>query len=221
MDWSRPIDGYCERLGPGLWAEPLNAVTNIAFLIAAYLAWRMIRRDPVGIAHLLTLILALIGIGSGLFHTFATSGTALADTLPILAFILVYVFAASRDFLGWSTPLAAVAVLGVFPYAAGMTWAILQVVPGLGGSAAYASVDLLIWFYAALILRRDPAVARNLATGAAILAVSITARALDEPLCALNPVGSHFLWHVLNAVMLFWMIRTWRAHRLAKAARGG
>jgi hypothetical protein len=26
-----PIDAYCERLGPGLWAEPLNALTNLAF----------------------------------------------------------------------------------------------------------------------------------------------------------------------------------------------
>lgn len=221
MDLGRQIDGYCERLGPGLWEEPLNAVTNVAFLIAAVLAWRMIRRDPVGVAHGLTAILGLIGIGSGLFHTFATSGTALADTLPILLFILVYVFAASRDFLGWPPSLAGAAVLGVFPWVGGVTWAILQIAPALGGSAAYASVDLLIWLYAGLLARRDPRTARDLGLGAAILAVSITARALDEPLCAINPVGSHFLWHILNAVMLFWMIRTWRAHHLAKAGQGG
>lgn len=221
MDLTRQIDGYCERLGPGLWAEPLNALTNIAFLVAAWAAWRMIRREPLGIAHLLTAILGLIGIGSGLFHTFATAGTALADTLPILFYILVYVFAASRDFLGWPAAMAAVAVLGFFPFAAGATWAILQAVPALGESAAYASVDLLIWLYALILTRRDPDVARNLAIGAAILAVSITARALDEPLCRVNPVGSHFLWHVLNAAMLFWMIRTWRGHMLAKVSQGG
>jgi hypothetical protein len=221
VDLTRKIDGYCERLGPGLWAEPLNALTNIAFLVAAWAAWRMIRREPLGIAHLLTAILGLIGIGSGLFHTFATAGTALADTLPILFYILVYVFAASRDFLGLPAAMAAVAVLGFFPFAAGATWAILQAVPALGESAAYASVDLLIWLYALILTRRDPDVARNLAIGAAILAVSITARALDEPLCRVNPVGSHFLWHVLNAAMLFWMIRTWLGHMLAKVSQGG
>jgi hypothetical protein len=221
MDLTRQIGGYCERLGPGLWAEPLNAVTNLAFLLAAWAAWRMIRRDPVGIAHVLTAILALIGIGSGLFHTFATTGTAMADTLPILLFILVYVFAASRDFLGWPASLSGVAVLGVFPWVGGVTWAILQIAPGLGGSAAYASVDLLIWLYAGLLARRDPAVACNLAIGAAILAVSITARALDEPLCGINPIGTHFLWHILNATMLLWMIRTWRVHHLAKVGLGG
>ena len=43
-EWTgqRPVDDYCERLGPGLWAEPLNLVTNLAFLIAAIL-WRRCR----------------------------------------------------------------------------------------------------------------------------------------------------------------------------------
>ncbi|MBU2665239.1 hypothetical protein KOI35_17180 [Actinoplanes bogorensis] len=31
------MDAYCERLGPGLGGEPLNAVSNAAFLIAAVL----------------------------------------------------------------------------------------------------------------------------------------------------------------------------------------
>lgn len=221
MDLTRQIDAYCERLGPGLWAEPVNAITNVAFLIAAWFAWRMIRHDRFGVAHVLTAILVMIGIGSGLFHTFATAGTAMADTLPILLFILVYVFAASRDFLNWSVPLAVVAVVGFFPYAVGATWAVLQIAPGLGGSAAYASVAGLIAIYGAILARREPKVARNLAIGAAVLAVSITARALDEPLCRVNPVGSHFLWHVLNAVILFWMIRTWRGHMLAKVRQGG
>ncbi|MCB1366417.1 MAG: ceramidase domain-containing protein [Rhodobacteraceae bacterium] len=221
MDWTQQVDGYCERLDPGLWAEPLNAVTNLAFLIAAFAAWRLVRHDGLPLAKLLVLILTLIGIGSGLFHTFATIWASLADTLPILAFILVFVFAASRDFLDWPPKFAVVAVIGVFPWAAGVSWALLQVMPGLGASAVYASVDLLIWLYVAMLLRRAPDTARALAIGAALLAVSITARALDMPFCAENPVGSHFLWHVLNAAMLFWMIRSYRGHMLAKAVQGG
>jgi hypothetical protein len=33
------VDGYCERVAPGLWGEPLNAVSNIAFLVAAVAVW--------------------------------------------------------------------------------------------------------------------------------------------------------------------------------------
>jgi len=39
------IDLYCERLGPGLWAEPLNALTNLAFLLTALASWQLARRS--------------------------------------------------------------------------------------------------------------------------------------------------------------------------------
>lgn len=34
-DLCRAIDHYCERTGPGLWAEPVNALTNLAFPLGA------------------------------------------------------------------------------------------------------------------------------------------------------------------------------------------
>ena len=38
------FDSYCERAGEiGLWAEPLNAITNIAFLLAAYHCYKLWR----------------------------------------------------------------------------------------------------------------------------------------------------------------------------------
>jgi hypothetical protein len=35
VNWSTPIDLYCERTDASFWAEPANALTNAAFLIAA------------------------------------------------------------------------------------------------------------------------------------------------------------------------------------------
>ena len=32
------IDIYCERVGPEFWSEPVNAVTNGAFIIAGIVA---------------------------------------------------------------------------------------------------------------------------------------------------------------------------------------
>ena len=43
--WSTPIDLYCERVTVSFWAEPLNALSNIAFLIAAYAALDLWRRE--------------------------------------------------------------------------------------------------------------------------------------------------------------------------------
>jgi len=37
---------------------------------------------------------------------------------------------------------------------------------------------------------------------AGVFAVSLTLRTVDEPLCAQWPIGTHFLWHCLNATVL-------------------
>lgn len=214
MDWTAAVDGYCERLGPAFWAEPLNAATNAAFLIAALvMAWRL-RGAHLHLANILVGILAVIGIGSFLFHTFATRWAGLADTLPILAFILAYIFAATRDYFGVSSWIAALAVVAFFPFAA-LTVPLFGLIPGLGSSAGYAPVPLLILGYAAALRRRAPATARNMGIAGVLLVVSLTFRTLDEPLCAVWPIGTHFLWHILNGILLGWLIETYRRHMLA------
>jgi multisubunit Na+/H+ antiporter MnhB subunit len=89
---------------------------------------------------------------------------------------------------------------------------VFVMIPGLGATAGYAPVPALILLYAALLHRRAPDTSRGLAIGSGILIVSLTARTLDQPLCPHLPFGTHFLWHILNAVMLGWMIEVYRSH---------
>ena len=126
---------YCERAGSAdQWAEPLNALTNLAFLVAAVaVGWRLQRTPGLSWRNgwdlwLLTGLLAAIGIGSGLWHSFATS---------------------------W----------GLF-------------------------------------------------------AVSSAFRTLDAAVCSLVPLGTHFLWHLLNALVLFLLLDSLRQRgRYASVAR--
>ncbi|MCO8144534.1 ceramidase [Rhodovulum tesquicola] len=209
MDWMAQVDAYCERTDLGYWSEPVNAVTNAAFLVAAAVMWR--RTGGLALGRALCVVLAVIGVGSFLFHTHATLWAAMADVLPILGFILLYLFAAHRDFWGLG-PWPALGLTALFlPYAAGTGWLFGQL-GFLGSSAGYAPVALLILSHAGLLARRAPATARGLALGGGLLVVSLTFRTLDEPLCAVLPLGTHFLWHVLNAVMLGWMIEVYRRH---------
>lgn len=217
MGWTEQVDGYCERLGPGLWAEPLNAVTNLAFLVAALWVWR--RSGGLGPVRVLAGLLFVIGLGSGLFHTLATRWAGVADVLPILGYILAYVFFANRYFWGLSVLWSGVGTAMFVPYAAA-TVPLFAMVPGLGGSAGYAPVPLLIFVYAVALRRRLPTVARGLAIGAAILCLSILFRSLDAPLCAAFPMGTHLFWHLLNAVMLGWMAEVLRRHLAAGRAQG-
>ena len=51
-----------------------------------------------------------------------------------------------------------------------------------------------------------------------ILVVSLFFRTVDEPLCRDFPLGTHFMWHMLNGLMLGWMIEVYRRLRLGKHA---
>ncbi|WP_299588485.1 ceramidase domain-containing protein [uncultured Tateyamaria sp.] len=209
MELLRQIDGYCERVGPDYWAEPVNALTNAAFVLVALWMWR--RSAGVPLARVLSVVLGLIGIGSYLFHTHAQVWSAIADVAPIGAFILIYIFAINRDVWGMRTVWAVGATALFVPYAA-LTIPLFQYLPVLGVSAGYVPVPVLILIYAVLLWRRAPRLARGFVIGATILLVSLTARSVDEALCTQLPLGTHFLWHILNAVMLGWMIEVYRRY---------
>jgi hypothetical protein len=63
-----------------------------------------------------------------------------------------------------------------------------------------------------------PDTALGLAMGATLLILSILFRSIDLPLCSGWPLGTHFMWHILNALMLGWMIEVYRRHMLRSAA---
>ena len=46
----RQFDAYCERADFTFWSEPVNALTNMAFLIAALVMWRWVRRQRMPLA---------------------------------------------------------------------------------------------------------------------------------------------------------------------------
>lgn len=220
MDWTAQVDAYCERLGPTFWAEPVNAVTNAAFVVAALWMWGRLNDLPrfgeAALARALTVVLGAIGVGSFLFHTFATRWAALADVAPIALFVLIYIYAANRHYWQLRPRWAGLATFGFFPYAA-LTVPVFAYIPVLGVSAAYMPVPVMILAYAFALRMRLPEVARGLATGGGILLVSLLFRSLDMPMCETVPFGMHFMWHLLNGVMLGWMIEVLRRHLVQQA----
>jgi|SRR6056297_811192 len=219
VEWTRYIDAYCERTDPSYWSEPVNAATNAAFLIAAFVMWRRTKGLDLLFAPGLIAVLALIGIGSYLFHTYAQVWSALADTTPILMFILLYVFVATRRFLDMPTWIALGVTVLFVPYGAAVG-ALFATMPFFEVSSFYWPVPVLILVYAALLVFRKPVTARGLAIGAVVLIVSLVFRSIDETVCETVPLGTHFMWHILNAIMLGWMIEVYRRHELG-ADQGG
>jgi hypothetical protein len=200
MSWSQPVDLYCERTDPSLWAEPLNALSNAAFLIAAALAlvrWRRSERDLFVLA--LIGVVALIGAGSFAFHTLATRGAALLDVIPIAGFVYGYLWLALVRFLAVRR-FTALAILAAFVLA---SQAFSSALPRgfLNGSGHY--LPALAAMLAIGLVLRAGRVRRQILAATGMFAVSLALRTADLPACAAFPLGTHFVWHLLNAAVLF------------------
>lgn len=202
MDWGAYVDNCCERVAPGPWGEPLNTVTNLAFLVAAVLVWR----QACGAAgpRVLAVLLGVIFLASTAFHALATRWAGMADSLAILVFILAYVVVFARAFLGlrWSRAWLAAPVFLAFT--AGVTAAFAPL--GFGG-ASYVGPLLGLFVLAGLLaMSGDDDVRRHwprFALTGGLFGVSLTLRTADHTVCGTFPAGTHFLWHLLNACVLY------------------
>lgn len=226
MPWSDQIFRYCERgADPSFWAEPLNAATNAAFIVAGLAALAQIARKPAEVRSiaetLLALLVLVIGAGSFLFHTYATRWAAIADTGPIGLFMLAYLAYALRVLLrlSWLTTAA-----GIVLFIAALKFAgdiecrpgLLSVTaaargPCLNGTAGYLPAFLAMFGIGlVLAVQRHPAW-RTLLPAALVFLVSMVFRTVDLEVCALTRMlgkvrGTHFLWHLLNATMLYLLL---------------
>ena len=223
MAWSDQVFSYCERGGdPSFWAEPLNAVSNGAFIIAGLVAaWqlaRSARADRALFEWCLVLLVLVIGTGSFLFHTYATQWAILADTIPISLFMLAYLGFALRRFVGlpWiGVALALLLFYAAIQFAQGLHCSneLLPVTRAAGkrcfnGTLGYApAFAALLLVGGVLLWQRHPA-ARYLLAAGLVFFVSMVFRTIDFEVCGLTrfagrALGTHFLWHILNATTLY------------------
>lgn len=216
MSWTRQVDVYCERTDLAFWAEPVNALTNLAFIAAAALLWReqSAARRAVGAQdRVLAGLIAAVGVASFLFHTLATEWARHADTLTILAFAayFLYLFLRRAVRLGMAAALA----LAVAFAAASCAFPQLVSAGPARGSAGYLPYLAALVAMAAYLRARGTASDRDSARvflgTTALFLVALALRTVDAALCPQFPLGTHFVWHLLNAVVL---------HRLARELGG-
>lgn len=198
------VDGYCERTAPGLFNEPLNAVSNLGFILVAVILWRLARRHGSAGDHLVwlpILFTLLTGLGSLAFHTMANRLGAALDMLALSIGLLVTIYAGARRWLGWPPGPALLWPLGML-VASGLTgW--LVPLPG----AVYLGAFVAGMAMAVALGRRAHPAAPWVAGAAVVFIASYSMRALDLPFCATLPTGTHFAWHLLNAAVLYLAIR--------------
>lgn len=221
QNFMTPVDLYCERTGPDLWSEPLNALTNLAFIAAGLWGVREVRRRDTGaFAEVLAWWVVAIGIGSAIFHTVATSGAVWIDVLPIAGFTLAYTLFNLRRFLDmtWQRSLA---VFVLFYVAAGLlTWSVPDWLRlASNGTTGYLPPFLALTFFGAWVAATGNRAGWYNLAGSCIFVVSVICRMIDPLVCTSFPLGTHFLWHMLNGLMLGVLLAAAARYGAARKAR--
>jgi len=196
------IDIYCERTDFTLLAEPLNALTNAAFFIAAAMLYLLAKRENVldWKSGLLIGLIVVIGTGSTLFHTLATVWAMLTDSLPILAFQICFIVLYCRFVLNWHCWRSGV-MLGAFLVAMGLA---MNAPRGtMNGSVEYLPALFFVALLGLFHLKNAARERYGLLLAAGIFIVSVTMRTVDDDICKALPIGTHFLWHCLNGCVLY------------------
>jgi hypothetical protein len=87
-------------------------------------------------------------------------------------------------------------------------------IPGdvLWGGALYLPTLFLMLVIGTVLYWRRLRGAAALLVAIVVFMLSFTARTLDAKLCTAFPIGTHFMWHLLNAVLLYILVRTAIAH---------
>ena len=200
------MDAYCERIGPGLFAEPLNAVTNVSFLLAAWAAWILATRTGTRSAgvQVLVALAASVGIGSILWHTLANAWTLILDIVPIVIFLIWFIWLYTRNVIGLRSLFASAAVAAFLV----ATFVAMPYAGVLHGALVY-TLGLIVALVLGIYHARERGVARfTLLSAAAVYFVALFFRTIDNEVCPVLPIGTHFISHTLIGLVTYLAMRT-------------
>lgn len=152
---------------------------------------------------LLVALMASVGAGSTVFHMVATTWANWLDLLPIFAFQLAFLWIYARRELHWralASAVLVVAFLAIALYA--------QRFPLLNGSVTYAPAVIAIFALGLHHRATHPGERPWLLVAAAVFTLSLLLRTIDVAACTHFPLGTHFLWHLLNGAVLYLATRS-------------
>jgi len=212
MNWSEPLDRYCERLDSTFLSEPFNLFTNLAFILAALSLWRDLRKIPLrdrrpGSFFLVAMIF-IIGLGSSLFHSIATRWAQMADVIPIAIFVLSFLYCSFR----WEIGAGLVGSLGLMLGfgALSAAAAALSDHDVANGSEMYFGTWITLFGLGCYLLGKPMVRQRWLTMGASLcFSASMVMRPVDMRICVWMPVGTHFMWHILNGLTLYLVTKSY------------
>ena len=202
----KSLNLYCERLSPAFWAEPVNALTNILIFLGGVLGLRLINQQPKSSmkthARVAASFAIITSIGSFLFHTFADTLTVWLDIAPISFFEITVINFYLLFIFHWAKKIRIPFLIGFVTLSIGLD--LSPATQFLNRSLTYFPSLILLGIFSFFLYRKNMHdVAKWTFIGLVSFCLSLTARTLDMTLCDIWPLGTHFLWHSINGMVIF------------------
>ena len=189
---------YCERTSLDAFAEPINAISNIAFIICGIVLMfkKGMKLNP------LPYSVIFIGISSFLFHYIPTSLFSALDISSILLFVVIYNYMLTKNILKYSifqSILSSIALI-IISFLIG----ILFFKTIAGASSFY--LGLLLYMIYILFLIKKIDYIKYFFIAIILFVISLILRSIDIYLCKFFSIGTHFIWHILNSLVIYYLI---------------
>tara|TARA_B100000035_G_scaffold235688_1_gene203950 strand:+ start:919 stop:1551 length:633 start_codon:yes stop_codon:yes gene_type:complete len=195
------MDFYCERTNGQIFNEPVNAISNIFFIIVSLSLIKILRKNQSNkIYYIQPILIFFIGIGSFLFHLNPNIITLYSDVIPIFLFSLSFIFFFNRDIININYLNNALLFLLFFFLFLFITPKINYEI--LNGSEFYFANYFFLTMYTIWLYLKKSDFFQLLLLGFIFFNLSILLRSLDNHICEYFSIGTHFLWHFLNAYLL-------------------
>lgn len=181
---------YCE-LGN---LQLLNVITSFFFIIFAFLSYRKTKNK------FLPILLSLVGISSALWHLTSFAWADLLDTGSIAIFCLATTYLLfSKIFTSKIHVVLSLVVLVLLSF-------FIEQVSIMNGSLVYIFLFFILLIPGLIYLKKAPIVRRYMVLALVVFGLAIVFRILDPVLCEYVPMGTHFIWHILMALVGYYLI---------------
>ena len=189
---------YCERTTLEAFGEPINALSNLAFIFCGLILIfkKKIKFNP------LPYLVIFIGISSFLFHYLPTKLFSILDIFSIALFVIFYNILLTKNILKYpmSYSILSSLLLLLISYFTGT----LLLYSIIGSSSFY--LGILIYMLFILFLIRKIENRKYFLFAIILFTISILFRTIDNFLCNYFLYGTHFIWHILNSLVLYYLV---------------
>jgi len=189
---------YCERTSLEAFAEPVNAISNIAFILCGIIIFfrKGMKLNP------LPYLVIFIGLSSFLFHYIPSNFFSTLDVFSILLFVIIYNIMLTKNILNYSF---------LYSFLSSLILILISFLIGIllhktviGSSSFY--VGLVLYMVYIFFFLKKVSNVRYFFIATFLFIISLVFRTIDIYICNYIFFGTHFIWHILNSLVIYYLI---------------